>query len=229
MELVDAPNTNMFIIFAFYDNFDFLKKFKKISAIVCAAGLSTRMEKNNKLLMDIEGQPMIYHCVEQLRQSHLSEIIVVTGHEKEKMNKCLEPFENDIKIIFNERFREGQTSTIQTGVAACSPQLDAIMVCLADMPLLSASHVGELIRFFNKMSFEHEEVICRPRVLGQVGHPVVLHHSFVKEINSCTDPTGCKSVLQSNSGHLYFFESEDMAYVSDIDNFRDYTQLIRHY
>ena len=60
-----------------------------LSAVVLAAGMSTRMGQN-KLLLNFREKPLIVHAVGTLLASEIDEVIVVLGHETEKMRDQLE-------------------------------------------------------------------------------------------------------------------------------------------
>ena len=59
-----------------------------LSAIVLAAGMSTRMGQN-KLLLDFKGKALIAHAVDTLLASTIDEVVVVLGHEAEKVREEL--------------------------------------------------------------------------------------------------------------------------------------------
>ena len=61
----------------------------RIAALVLAAGRSSRMGTVNKLLIGIDGKPMVRHAVEAVRDAGLAPIIVVTGHERERVAAAL--------------------------------------------------------------------------------------------------------------------------------------------
>ena len=77
------------------------------SAIILAAGLSQRMGTINKLLIPINGKPMVRRTVEQYIQAGIKHIIVIVGHQQERIRTALKGL-NNINIVFNEAFNEGQ-------------------------------------------------------------------------------------------------------------------------
>ena len=61
-----------------------------ISAILLAAGESSRMEGENKLIKEINGMPLIKHSIKNILGSTIDEIIVVLGHEKLSVKNIIE-------------------------------------------------------------------------------------------------------------------------------------------
>ena len=86
-----------------------------ISAIVPAAGLSTRMESQNKLLLLFNGKTLVESTVDTLIGSGIGEIIVVVGHQKELVKAAL--LRKEVVIVENPDYREGMASSIRAGVS----------------------------------------------------------------------------------------------------------------
>ena len=70
-----------------------------ISAILLAAGKSKRMNGENKLIKEIKGIPLIKHCVKNILNSEIDEIIIVLGYEKERVKKIIKKNKKN-KIYF---------------------------------------------------------------------------------------------------------------------------------
>jgi len=194
-----------------------------ISAVLCAAGTSSRMPDHNKLLLEYRGTYIVKHIVQQLLGSNIHELIVVTGYEATQVEDVLVDFQDDITFVNNPKYLSGHTSTIQTGVQQASTSTDAFMICLADMPLLTDQHYIELMNHYIQI---HElSTICRPHVNGQPGHPVIFDKSLKDEILACEDKEGCRGVIKDHRSSLRLYEIEDHAYLVDIDTPNQYQEL----
>ena len=115
-----------------------------VSAVVLAAGMSTRMGRN-KLLLSFQDKPLVVHAVETLLASKVGEIIVVLGHESEKVWEQLEAYASQVsnraqksrvRLVKNPDYRDGLSTSVRTGVQAGSREAGAIMIYLADQPLI---------------------------------------------------------------------------------------------
>src|SRR5439155_5268832 len=62
---------------------------RRVAAIVLAAGRSTRMGGPNKLLETIAGKPLVRIAAEQALASRASPVVVVTGHERARVEAAL--------------------------------------------------------------------------------------------------------------------------------------------
>ena len=86
------------------------------SAVVLAAGTSSRMEGRNKMLLTIGDKPVIRHTVEQVVSAEPQEVVVVTGHQGREVGKLLADL--PIKLQPNLRYEEGQMVSVAVGVGA---------------------------------------------------------------------------------------------------------------
>ncbi len=87
----------------------------RIGAIVLAAGRSQRMGAN-KLTLMLEGKPLVRHAVDAARAAGLEKIIVVVGHEAEKVRAALAGAE--VAFVVNQDYAEGLATSLKKGVAA---------------------------------------------------------------------------------------------------------------
>lgn len=87
----------------------------------------------NKLLLTFQGKPLIAHAVDTLLASAVDEVVVVLGHEADKVREKLA----GKKVIFveNPDYREGLSTSVRAGIAAVAADASAIMIYLADQPL----------------------------------------------------------------------------------------------
>ena len=90
-----------------------------ISAILLAAGQSTRMNGENKLTKELKGFPLIKHSVKNILGSSIDEMVVVLGHQKEIIEKLIDKNER-VKIVFNKDFESGMASSIKAGLNCLS-------------------------------------------------------------------------------------------------------------
>jgi bifunctional UDP-N-acetylglucosamine pyrophosphorylase/glucosamine-1-phosphate N-acetyltransferase len=117
---------------------------QKLSAIVLAAGLGTRMKSAlPKMLHTVAGRPLIYYSVRAAIDAGASDVIVVVGHGAEKVEAYLaETFGGKVRTA-------KQTEQRGTGHAALVampslPEVDLTFVLYGDTPLLQVSDLKSL-------------------------------------------------------------------------------------
>jgi molybdenum cofactor cytidylyltransferase len=163
---------------------------KRIAAVVLAAGRSTRMGGPNKLLEEIGGKPLVRIAVEEALASHAKPVIVVTGHERQHVEAALAGL--DVRLVHNPDFAEGLGTSLKTGVAAVPSEADGVVVCLGDMPQVTAGLIDRLIAGYDA---EKGALVVAPTRDGQRGNPVLWSRRFFPDLMAVTGDVGARHVL----------------------------------
>jgi len=192
-----------------------------VSAIVLAAGMSTRMGQN-KLLLDFKGKPLIVRAVETLLRSEVAEVIVVLGHQAELVEAKLAGI--PVKLVRNPVYQTGQSSSVRAGVQAISPQSAAILIYLADQPLLEPSDINRLVRGFEEAQRVHKSIVV-PFYAGQRGNPVILDISYRHAILEVVGDIGFRQVIKRYPSEILAIEMDNDHVVLDVDNIETYLAL----
>lgn len=193
-----------------------------LSAIVLAAGMSTRMGQN-KLLLAFKNKPLIAHAVDTLLASEVDEIVVVLGHEAEKVRDNIQG--RQLRLVQNPDYHEGLSTSVRVGVAAVSSQAGGIMIYLADQPLLEPADVNHLARAFVRAR-EADKSIVVPFFHGQRGNPVILDSSYRGAMAEVVGDVGCKRVIKRYPDKVFVVEMETDHVVRDVDNIEDYEWVV---
>ncbi len=168
------------------------EKGKRVAAVVLAAGRSTRMGAVNKLIAEIGGKPLVRITAEQALASHASPVIVVTGHEKEKVAAALAGL--PVRMVHNPDYAEGLGSSLRTGIAAVPAEADGAIVCLGDMPQVAAPLIDKLIDAFDP---EKGALVVTPTVDGRRGNPVVWSRRFFRDLMAVQGDIGARNLIGS--------------------------------
>ncbi len=191
-----------------------------MSAIVLAAGLSTRMGGVNKLLLPFKGKTVIVTVIENIINSAIEEVMVVTGNDADVVQNLLKHL--PVKIIHNNDFKKGMTSSIQKGVSIA--QGDSFMICLGDMPFITSEDYLQISTFFEKQKQLNEACICIATHKNKRGNPVIFSSFYKEKILEHTDMEGCKEIICSNKQNVYNVELDSENILKDIDTSYDYKQ-----
>ena len=113
-----------------------------IAGILLAAGASTRMG-SNKLLFPLEDEPVIRRAARQALEAGLAPLIVVLGHEADRVREALEGL--DCRIALNPEHARGVNRSLKAGMAELPPAVCATVVMLADMPHVSAAMLRAML------------------------------------------------------------------------------------
>jgi molybdenum cofactor cytidylyltransferase len=191
-------------------------------AVVPAAGMSVRMGQN-KLLLTFQGKPLITHAVDTLLASSVDEVVVVLGHEAETVREKLQG--RKVRFIENRDYREGLSTSVRAGIEAVSSHAGAVMIYLADLPLLESEEVNLLIRALAEAKKLNKSIVV-PFFRGQRGNPVILDFAYKEAILNVAGETGCRRVIKRNPDQVFAVEMETDHAVRDIDTVEDYRKLL---
>ena len=191
------------------------------SAVVLAAGLSTRMQGQHKLLLPIDGQPAVRRTVSALAAAGPEEIVVVTGFKGRAVMEALDGL--PVRFQSNPRYEEGQMTSVAAGVAALGAPCNVVMVCLADQVLLDAADYRELIDSFAAMS--HGSILI-PVFNGQRGNPVAFSASYAAEVISGHVNPGCRKLIAEHPEEVFVHEAAHDHFTIDMDTPEDYARIL---
>jgi molybdenum cofactor cytidylyltransferase len=163
---------------------------KRIAAVVLAAGRSTRMGGPNKLLAEIGDKPLVRIAAEQALASRADPVIVVTGHERERVEAALAGL--DLRMVHNANYADGLGTSLKAGVAAVPAGADGVIVCLGDMPQVTADLIDRLIAAYDA---EKGALVIAPTRNGQRGNPVLWSRRFFTDLMAITGDVGARNLL----------------------------------
>jgi molybdenum cofactor cytidylyltransferase len=185
---------------------------RRIAAIVLAAGRSTRMEGANKLLAEIGGKPLVRISTEQALASRAQPVIVVTGHQREEVERALKGL--NVTLVHNPDFARGLSTSLKTGLAAVPPEADGVIVCLGDMPQVSASLIDQLVAAFDP---ERGALVVMPTIDGQRGNPIVWSRRFFHELEALEGDVGARHLIARYPEAIVEVPVTDRAALVDVD------------
>jgi molybdenum cofactor cytidylyltransferase len=191
-----------------------------ISAILLAAGESRRMGELKQLL-PFKEKTVIEQSIDNLLNSQVNNIVVVLGHEWERILEKIQHL--PVTITVNENYRQGMLSSLQRGLQALSESNRAILVMLGDQPHVPPSVIDQLIEVYRQET--HGIII--PKYEGKRGHPILLDGKYREEILKI-DPThslGLNQVVRSHPEDILEIPVSTPAIIQDMDTPEDYTRI----
>ena len=184
----------------------------RVAGVVLAAGQSRRMGESNKLLMEIEGVPLVRRTVEALRAANVAEVVVVTGHQKAEVREALAGL--DVRLVHNPHYADGLSTSLKTGISALAPDVAAAVVGLGDMPAVTTAHFNKLIAAFDP---EAGRAIGVPVHHSKRGNPVLWARRFFEDMQGVSGDTGAKALIGANESLVYEVEFGDTGVLTDLD------------
>jgi Uncharacterized MobA-related protein, COG2068 len=183
---------------------------KKISCIILAAGPSLRMSFP-KQIAKFKGEKMINIVIEKVIDMNFYELIVVLGHEAEKIKENIK-FKVD-KFVINKDYLSGISSSLRIGILNVSKESDAAAIFLADEPLIRRETIKKVIDAYNNSN----ALIVAPSYKGEIGHPVVFDKELFKDIIALEGDVGAKKIIFKYKENALIIEVDDGGILIDID------------
>jgi molybdenum cofactor cytidylyltransferase len=189
-----------------------------VGGIVMAAGASSRMPGSQKLLLDLDGTPMVRHVLEAATEGGCHQTVVVYAEEDVRRT-----IDGRAELVFNPKARSGMASSLQVGLRAMRPEIEATIVLLGDQPLVGSRTVAALIRAWRREG-------SRPAVAVSQGDdgwapPVVLARELWDELFKLKGDAGARQVLQGRPELLDVVPAPGRS--DDIDTPDDYAKIVR--
>ncbi len=168
-----------------------------VGALMLAAGQARRMGKDgpHKLLAEFGGVPLVRQSAEMLLRSHAMPVVAVTGHRRDEIVSALSGL--DIRTVLNPDYASGMASSLVAGFSV--PELvskDGILVMLADMPGVTASHIDLLVAAFREAG---GGVVVRSVSDGKRGNPIILPRIAYDAVLRLEGDVGARAIIE-NSG-----------------------------
>ena len=185
---------------------------RHVSAVVLAAGRSTRMGGPNKLLAELNGKKLVRIVTEQALASKARDVIVVTGHQAELVEKALEGLK--VTFVRNPDFAGGLASSVKAGISAVPAHADAAVICLGDMPMISAGLIDHLIEAFAP---DRRNLIAVPVSDGRRGNPVLWSRRFFNELMTLDGDIGARHLIARHNEAVAEVPVEGNGAFLDID------------
>jgi molybdenum cofactor cytidylyltransferase len=185
---------------------------RQVGAIVLAAGRSTRMGGPNKLLAEIGGRPLVRIVAEQALASRAAPVIVVTGHERAKVEAALAGLR--VRFAHNPDYAAGLSTSLKAGLGALPPSVDGAIVCLGDMPQVTAGLIDRLVEAFDP---ERGALVVVPTIEGKRGNPVVWSRRFFSDLMALDGDVGARHLIATYADVVAEVPVEDAAALTDVD------------
>jgi molybdenum cofactor cytidylyltransferase len=190
----------------------------KIAAVIIAAGESRRFKGIIKQLVPWKNKPLILNVIHLAIENGLAPIVVVLGANSEQINPIIKKL--PIKIIKNEKWKEGKGTSISMGISSLPKIISAAMIFVVDQPFLST----EIIQTIIKSSNEGDTVDIIAPYVGEIqANPVLFKNNTFADLNGLMNEQGGKDIFRNfRVGKIQW---ADKNILTDIDTIEDYLSV----
>jgi molybdenum cofactor cytidylyltransferase len=163
-------------------------------------------------LAELNGKPLVRIVAEQALASKAQGVVVVTGHQADQVERALQGL--NVTFVRNPDFAEGLASSVKSGIAAVPQSADGAVICLGDMPLISAHLIDRLIETFAP---DRGNLIAVPVSDGRRGNPVLWSRRFFNELMTLDGDIGARHLIAKHSEAVAEVPVEGLEAFLDID------------
>lgn len=194
-----------------------------VGAVLLAAGSGSRIGHRPKCLLALDGVPLIRRQLIALAGAGVDELAVVLGHHAAQIEPVLQGL--PVTRVRNPAPDAGQVSSQRLGLAALTGRLDAVIVALADQPLLEVQDMAALIGAWAQRP-QGAQVVY-PQVGGARGNPVIFGAAVRAQILAGAADLGCRQWQAAHPDAVAPFVTDNRHYVVDIDTPEDQARFER--
>jgi len=192
----------------------------RVTAIVLAAGRSTRMGRPKQTLPWRGGKTIVSQIVHQLRAGEVDEVVVVTGSDREEVEATLSAEAASVRFVFNPDFENSELArSLQLGLQTVPAGCLAALVALGDQPQLEPAVVRAVLQRWR----ETQAPVVAPVYQQRRGHPLLFDRSAWPGVLSLPPEANPREFVQS-ARHIEFVEVVTDSILRDIDTPEDYAQ-----
>ncbi len=196
-----------------------------VGAVLLAAGAGSRLGGRPKSLLELDGVPLIVRQLMALSGAGVDEVVVVLGHHAQAIEAAIR--HRPATRVFNPAPDAGQAASVRIGLQALSPRIDAVMVALADQPLITAQDIAALISAYRQRGGKSMVV---PRVLATdgskaPGNPVMFDAGLRAQWLAGGNELTGRLWREQNPERVHWFETDNRHYRVDIDTPEDLRQF----
>ncbi|HEX9639583.1 MAG TPA: nucleotidyltransferase family protein [Acidobacteriota bacterium] len=183
-----------------------------ITAVVLAAGESTRFEGYPKALLELGGLSLLARVCRSLKAGGVEKVRVVVGHRAAEVAPAARAL--GCEVIEHREYRRGMLSSVRAGTGRLPEEITALVLAPVDHPLFGSETVALLLRRFHARGHG----IVLPRCGGRRGHPVLFGAELIEELRAAPDSVGARAVVWADPGRVEEVEVADPGVLIELDD-----------
>ena len=172
--------------------------------------------ERNKLLVPIDGVPLVRRVAGRIADAGFAEVVAVLGFEAERVAAALAGLA--IRTVVNPEHEVGQMTSVRAGLAALGAPSAGVMICLGDMPALTTADYRAIAAGFFARA---RGTVLVPTYRGARGNPIVLDRPALADILARDARFGCRQYVARNADIVATLELGFDAILRDVDHPED--------
>jgi molybdenum cofactor cytidylyltransferase len=217
--VLPAPGIERVLIGAAHSTRPVSERHEWITAVILAAGEGKRMGPVTKQLLPWGATTVLGQTITNAQASGVNEVLVVTGHQAAAVEAVAQAA--GVATIYNPDYAAGEMlSSLKTAVRHLSPRTQAILVMLADQPLVGPTIIDQLLAVY----WRGQADLIAPAFAGQRGNPVLIGRAYFDELLALPAGSAPRVLLQQHQARLHLVSVTSEAILLDLDRPEQYDQ-----
>lgn len=217
-QIKKAPAMERVLIGAAASDDPVVECWRRVSAVVLAAGASTRFGVPKQLL-PFAGKTMIEHVLETVMATSVDEVVVVLGHAADQV---MQHVPTACRIVVNEDWEMGISSSIRRGLDAIDRRAEAALFVLADQPLITVEALERILFAY----YGTTKPIVASECCGKRGTPALFDRCLFRELQALRGDIGGRQVITRSPDEVVPVEVQSPDILWDVDTIADYERLL---
>lgn len=193
----------------------------KITAVILAAGTSSRMAAGNKLLLDYGERTVIEQVLLNTADSNVDDVLVVTGYESDRLqDKLKNHLTERIRLVHNADYQRGRAASIKCAVRNLGEDVDAVLFMVADKPAVPSILINRAFDMF----CQGRPAILYVRTPSGRGHPIIFDRSLFGELLTLEGDRVGDELIARHRDRVC--ELEDSVDQIDVNTEKDYRAVV---
>lgn len=188
----------------------------KVAVVVLAAGAGRRAGRN-KLLYEVDDEPLFLRAVRAAIHSEAGPVFVIIGDHAAEFEEALENI--DVNVIYNPAYRSGIKTSINLGLKSVPNFCDGVLLLPADMPNITPQFINKMIKQFDKKT---EKQVVTAALNGVKSNPVIWSRSLYDVADLVPENAELRPVLIEHSDYTKAVKGDeyillDVNYPNDLE------------
>jgi molybdenum cofactor cytidylyltransferase len=194
----------------------------RTAGIILAAGESKRFGQP-KQLIQLQGKYILEWVLKAALTSRLEKVILVLGHDYLKIKEKVDNAGHTEKllIVYNRDYRQGQSSSLRSGLSEIRGIFPQVMVLLGDQPLVTRDVIDMMLERFQ----QSDKTIGVPFYKGKRGNPVIFSQVFYDALMTIEGDMGARDIIKRHPSKVLKIEIDDPTVFFDIDSPEDLKRM----
>ena len=171
-----------------------------------------------KQLLPLGSLTAIEHCANTVLSSGITDVVLVISSDGAAVSSAIEPL--PIRVAVNPDNGSDMAASVRVGLNALEDSASAVMICLADHPLVLQETINAMLATHQK----NPEAVIIPSHNGRRGHPTLFPRKIIQEI---FERSSLRDIIAAHVGMIVYENTEDDGVLLDMDTPEDYERVVK--